>query len=245
MKKIISFILLLFLSWNIFLSEMSFAEWEKNIKKAEIKKYVKILPKTWNYKWKVETKLPSKETFRLAWSKDKNLETWLKVLNIKDRNENKYIIIPSKWLIMPIKTVGKKTKEYKNFITWKNEDFNRFLAEWSVELPWTTLWWYWESWNKVIAWHSSFWKNAYWRYKTHFQKIIWLEKDTEIWVYERNKYWKYDRFIYKTFESYDTKPTDVNILKPTKDKVLTLFTCTPIWWVSWRWIVKSKFIWQD
>jgi sortase (surface protein transpeptidase) len=111
-----------------------------------------------------------------------------------------------------------------------------------MEYAWTSINWFWKVWNKVIFAHSSYFKSDNGRYKTDFQKIIELDPGEEIWIFEKNINWDYTRYRYKTINSYNTKPTNVSVLKPWIWKNLTLFTCTPIWWISWRWIVEAKFI---
>lgn len=240
-------------------------EIKKEEKKQEvwnkIKKYGKKLPKTGVisgeeiYKkvwlvWEsarriVETRLPNKEVFRLAGNTNTELSHWLEVLPKEDRNKNKYIVIPSSWLVMPINEVKENSKEYTNFINGWEEDFHKILKTGSVELPWTSLNGYGEIWNKVIAWHSSYFKNSNARYKTHFQKIIWMEKNEEIWIYEKDNTGKYTRYVYKVRASYNTKDTDIDVIKPTESSVLTLFTCTPIWGIAGRWIVKADFSYKN
>jgi len=43
-------------------------------------------------------------------------------------------------------------------------------------------------------------------------------------------------------KSYNTDDWDTSVLNPGKGKNLTLFTCTPIWGLSGRWIIKAKYI---
>lgn len=227
----------------------------------EFKNYPKELPKTWALesseilkKWwlagytfrkLIDIKLPKKETFRLAWTNEKNLEKWLEILPKQDRNKDKYIVLPTQGLIMWINSVNKNDKSYQEFINWKNQNFYDYLIDWALEVPWTSINNFWEIWNKVIAWHSSYWKGWKSRYKTHFQKIIGMEKGEEIWIFTKNENWNFDKYIYKVTESYNTSKNDISILKPTDNKQLTLFTCTPIWGSHGRWIVKSEFIWIE
>ena len=240
-------------------------EIKKEEKKQEvwnkIRKYGKKLPKTgaissqeiykkvwlvWEWVRRiVETRLPNKEIFRLAGNTNTELSHWLEVLPKEDRNKNKYVVIPSSWLVMPINEVKENSKEYNNFINGWEEDFHEILKTGSVEIPWTSLNGYGETWNKVIAWHSSYFKNSTARYKTHFQKIIWMEKNEEIWIYEKDETGKYTRYVYKVRASYNTKDTDIEVIKPTESSVLTLFTCTPIWGVAGRWIVKADFSYKN
>lgn len=231
-------------------------EAEKIIKNIEKKS--KKLPVTWPIsqesiykKWwisksknlsKIEIKLPNKSTFDLWNSGENNLNVWLTKLPEEDRKNSRYLVLPVQGLILPINTVSKNSKSYQNFIKWKEESFEEYLNKWTVELPISRRW-FWQIWNKVIAWHSSYWKNSNVKYKTHFQKIIWLEKWEEIWVFEKNlKTWVFEKYIYKVTKSFNTDDEDISILNQNNFSELTLFTCTPIWGIDWRWVVKSKFL---
>lgn len=224
---------------------------KKETPKNNIKKFAKKLPKTWavDKVWVIKNQknldisLPSKETFRLAWSWETNLNVWLDILPERDRKNNKFIILPKQGLVMPVNSVSENEKAYKNFINGKEENFEKYLVNGSVQLPWTSKKWFWEAGNKVIWWHSSYWFGKS-NYRTHFQKIIEMENNDEIWIFEKQKNWEFKRFVYKVEKSYNTKDSDVSILKASNEDILTLFTCTPIWGVSGRWIVKSKFIWN-
>lgn len=191
---------------------------------------------------KIDIKLPDASTFDLAWTGETNLAVWLEKLPKIDRNKNKYLVLPSEGLVIPINDVSKKSKEYKNFISGKEESFLNLLDAWTVELPLTSANWYGSHGNKVIFWHSSYFKSNKWRYKTHFQKIIWMEKNEEVWVFEKNKNGFFDKYVYKVTKSYNTDDEDISILKQGKISELTLFTCTPIWWFDGRWVVKAKFL---
>ncbi len=205
---------------------------EKILKRAKIKKDID---------W-IKVKLPSYELFRLAWTYEKNLDYRLSILNEDEKWKDKYIVIPSIGLVMPLIYLEKNSKDYNKFKNWKSIDFNKYLENWAFEIPGTSKNWYWEYGNKVIAWHSSFWEDKPWRYKTHFQKIIELDYLEQIWIYKKNENWNYDRYIYLTKKSYNTEKDDISILKPSKWKNITLFTCTPIWWSDSRWVVKWDFI---
>jgi LPXTG-site transpeptidase (sortase) family protein len=80
------------------------------------------------------------------------------------------------------------------------------------------------------------------RYKTHFQKIIELEEGEEIWIYKKQENGEYRRYKYRTEVSYEVNPKDTSILSPGIGKNLTLFTCTPIGWITGRWVVQAKYI---
>jgi LPXTG-site transpeptidase (sortase) family protein len=142
---------------------------------------------------------------------------------------------------MAINEIPNNVIDYKNLLSWREIKVNNYLKNGSMEYSWTSINWYWKVWNKVIFAHSSYWKTDNWRYKTDFQKIIELDSGEEIWVYVKIN-WEFKRFKYKVKNSYNTKPTDVKVLSPWIGKNLTLFTCTPIWWIAWRWVIEAKYI---
>lgn len=190
----------------------------------------------------IETSLPPKETFRLAWSYEKDINFWKQVLVEQDKNEDKYIVLPKQWLVMPMKYLSEENEDFQTYINWQDNNFRKYLADWALELPWTSIYWFWEVWNKVIVWHSSYWKNLEWRYKTHFQKIIEADAWDEIWVYERLENWQYKRYRYRATDSYETENDDVDVIKSVDFKKITLITCTPIGWIEKRWILTGKYI---
>lgn len=222
---------------------------------TKIKTYVKVLPKTGvlsagdlqkkagiRKNAKVETNLPKAETFRLAGSTETNLAHWLQVLPKQDQKVDQYIVLPKQGLVMPVHSVAENSKAYNNFINGKTENFLPQLHNGAVQLPGTSLGNYGQAGNKVIAGHSSYWKHSAARYKTHFQKIIGMEKGEQIWIYQKTANGTYQRFVYSVDASYNTADTDISVLKPTANDQLTLMTCTPIGGVAGRWIVKATFL---
>lgn len=217
-----------------------------------LNKLPNILPKTWSDislkintldKEKIETKLP--EWIKSDWlSQNEDLSYWLNKLPYEqDKKENEYIVLPSIGMIVPIKSVENNNSDYDKLINWKEIEFNNYLKNWAMKYPWTSSNSYWELWNTVIFWHSSYWKKDDGRYKTAFQSIIWLDQNDEILIYKKDiNNWEYKIFKYIVENSYETKASDTSILKETDWKNLTLFTCTPIWWIEWRWIVRAKYV---
>ncbi len=186
-----------------------------------------------------------KDRFRLAWSDKKDLSYWLQVLDKRDLDWDKYIVLPTQWLVIPINSVDESDTNYSWFIDWREVDVAPYLETWVLEIPWTSLNWFWQIWNKVIVGHSSYWLDKPGRYKTDFQNIIAADSWEEVWVYEKNREWNFKRYIYEVKKSYNTPSDDVSVLKPSEKKLLTLFTCTPIWWIKGRWIVKAEFVKMD
>ncbi|MBS9775121.1 DUF11 domain-containing protein, partial [Candidatus Gracilibacteria bacterium] len=191
----------------------------------------------------IDTYLPSSEVFRLAGTTKTDINHWLQVLPEQDKHLDKYIVLPKSGLVMPIQTVQKKSLSYTNFIYGKEENFKSYLHNGAVEIPATSKKGYGEEGNKVIAGHSSYWKKDNGRYSTHFQKIITTSIGEEVWIYEKNtKTGLFERYVYKITKSYNTDKSDISVLYPTREKILTLFTCTPIGGISGRWIVRAEYV---
>jgi uncharacterized repeat protein (TIGR01451 family) len=216
-----------------------------------LKRLPKVLPKTGTQIWdrvitksnpKVDTSLPDENIFSKAGSTNTDINFWIDTLPKEDRNAQKYVIIPSNGLVIRVNEVAEKTSDLDNMINGQEININEYLKSWALEYPWTSTKWYGEVGNKVIFWHSSYWKEDDWRYKTHFQKIIELDTNEQIWIYEQDITGAYIRYQYVVTQSYNTENDDVDALLPGTGKNLTLFTCTPIWGIAGRWIIKAKYI---
>lgn len=222
---------------------------EEKVWKSELKALPEILLKTWTPIYKrvseikdnrVETEAPE-----MTASYVDDINMWKSKLPEEDRDRSEYIVIPSNWLVIPVSYVPEDSQDYQELINWREIDVNKYLKLWAMTYPWTSDSNYWEAWNKVLFWHSSYWKYDNGRYKTQFQKIIELDSGEEIWIYKVDQNWNYNRFVYKVEKSYETTPSDVSVLNPWVWSNLTLITCTPIGWVENRWIVKAKFVNED
>ncbi|PID83989.1 hypothetical protein CSB09_03065 [Candidatus Gracilibacteria bacterium] len=189
----------------------------------------------------IDITLPKEETFRLAGKRSKDLDEWKQVLEVSDQNANKYIVLPTQGLIMPLNTVPKNSQDYQKFIHGKYDKLNSYLEDGAFEIPGTSRSGYGKPGNKVISGHSSYFTQSKGRYKTHFQKIIEMEKGEQIWIFERQKDMKYKKYIYLVTESYNTPNDDISILKPSDKKLITLFTCTPIGGIESRWVIQGEF----
>ncbi len=215
-----------------------------------LKYFPKVLPKTWTpisqriktiKQKRINTTLPDSNIFRLAWNYINNIEYWKQVLPKQDQNRDEYIVVPSNWLVIPINHVPSNTIDFTKMISWKEIHVNDYLKTWAMMYPNSSINEYGKPWNKVVFWHSSYWKKDDWRYQTHFQKIIELDEAEEVWVFKKIN-GKFKRFRYKIEKSYNTPQENVSVLKPWVWSILTLFTCTPIWWIKWRWIIEAKYI---
>ena len=188
----------------------------------------------------VVTHVPQ-EDLRLAWSTVQDLNYWKQVLPEQDKNNSRYLVVPTSWLVIPVWSFDVLSRDYDDLINGREANISPALRDGALEYSWSSVNWYGEEWNKVIFAHSSYFRNALWRYKAHFQKIIELDHGEEIWIYEKNNLGEYIRYVYVTEKSYNTHPQDVEILLPQGGKELTLFTCTPVWGLSGRWIVRARY----
>jgi len=221
-------------------------QWETSIKQLPA-----VLPKTGTpieeRVWKIRssnivTGLPSSEVFRLAGDTNKNVDHWKQVLDERDQDAEKYIVIPSNGLVVPINAFEEDSSDFEAMINGREWNINPALRTWALEYPGASTRGYGEVWNKVIFGHSSYFADALWRYKTHFQKIIELDAWEEVWVYEKQTNGVYELYRYETEKSYNTDDSDTSVLLPWEGKNLTLFTCTPIGGIDGRWIIKAKYI---
>lgn len=241
--SLVFFILLnIFNVWNVW-AQIATTKNNVNYSKIHDNEQNLIYKRAWHIRGKtVDTKLPGVEVFRLAWSTEIDLSYWLQALPEQDRKGDKYVVIPWNGLVIPVNTVKEWTKEYEKFNDWGDEDFANYLVSWAVELPLEYAD-FWEVGKKVIMWHSSYFYNKS-RYRTHFQKIISLNKSDEIWIYKKDVNNEFKRFVYKVVESKNVKDDDISILYPSDKDELVLFTCTPVWGIKWRWIVKAETVWN-
>lgn len=214
--------------------------------------YPKYLPKTWTPS--SLTKLDSQKARKIieldlpkyvgknAWSYNDDINFWKQSVPKMDRERNRYIVVPSTGLVIPLNVIAKDTGYYNSMKEGEYVDINTYLQDGASVYAWTEGKWFGKLWNPVIYGHSSYWKNKPGRYKTHFQTIIGLPEGEEIWVYEKKEASKFKRYRYKIEKSYETTKNDFSVLDVAKWRNLTLMTCTPIGGTSWRWVVKAKFV---
>lgn len=212
---------------------------------SDLKSTPDLLLKTWTpISERVKTLGDSRvETSAKAMTADykNDINSWKAKLPEADRNRSEYIVVPSNWLVVPVNYVPTASDDYDSLINWREIDVNKYLQSWVMNYPGTSSS-YGKAWNKVIFGHSSYWKIDEWRYKTQFQKIIELDAWEEIWVYKLLSNWDFKRFVYEVTKSFETDPTNVSVLDQWVWSNLTLVTCTPIGWITSRWVVKAKYI---
>lgn len=54
--------------------------------------------------------------------------------------------------------------------------------------------------------------------------------------------WKDKRYEYQVFDISEVLPTQIEVEANTKDPILTLYTCTPLWTAEKRLVVKAKLL---
>jgi LPXTG-site transpeptidase (sortase) family protein len=189
---------------------------------------------------RVQTEQPSRIQMSNTWIQYMN--TWAlywinRIPYEQDRNLDTYVVIPRLWIVTPLVDLAKGSLDLQKTLQGLSIDLNPYLQNWVLHYPGTNAW---DTGNVVVAWHSSYRKKDSWRYKNIFLTLPLLEFGDQIWTYTKTKSWEYQRHVYTVWESYETIPTDTSILKKTQDKVITLFTCTPIGTAKKRRIVKAK-----
>lgn len=65
---------------------------------------------------RVATDLPSAEVFRLAGSTNNDVNHWKQVLVEEDRDAEKYIVVPSNGLVIPINEFGSDSPDFDTMI---------------------------------------------------------------------------------------------------------------------------------
>lgn len=188
---------------------------------------------------KLELTLPPVTSLLSGWNRN-NITFWWEAVPDIDRFKKEYLVIPSNGLVIPINTARNNLSSASWLSDWRDIDYNKYLETGALKFYSDTE--YGAFGNTIIFGHSSFWKNKPWRYKTHFQKIIALDINEEIWIFKRLDDGNYKRYIYNTQKTYNTSPENIEILLNTRQtKKLTLFTCTPIWGVSWRRVIEAYY----
>lgn len=56
--------------------------------------------------------------------------------------------------------------------------------------------------------------------------------------------WQGKLYTYEVYETDTVEPTAIEIEDPTADPILTLYTCTPLWTASHRFVVRARLITQ-
>lgn len=152
-----------------------------------------------------------------------------------------YIVLPTLWVVAPIIRIPQWSQDFEDMRLWREIDINKYLNDWVLHYAGTPM--PWEEWNPVIFWHSNFFRNAPWDYKTIFADIMALDPifEDEIWIFDgTDNWWSFELIRFAIEQSYETVPTDVEILLPQWWREITVFACTN--WLEWRWILRWRKI---
>jgi LPXTG-site transpeptidase (sortase) family protein len=163
---------------------------------------------------------------------------WIDRLPYKqDKNADQYLVLPRLGIVTPIADIPSTDSAYNDLFAGLSVDFNTYLQNGVVHYPSAKPW---NTGNVVLAGHSSYWKSDTGRYKNIFFTLPLLEFGDQIWIYIKNKQWWYDRLRYTVQKSFETLPTNIDVIKQTTTKTLTLFTCVPIGTIQKRRIVQAQ-----
>lgn len=236
MKKYYVLLLgVLLISCNVVSASSQFSDTTKEVFRQLRQKWVKIYTNE-----TLDIQQPTR-IIPTTWA-IKNINTWLqywldRLPYEQDKTESRYLVVPRLWIITPIVDIPPSSPQYTLVFKGLSIDFNEYLQLWVVHYPSVYGG---QRGNMIVAGHSSYWKKDTWRYKNIFLTLPLLEYWDQIRVYEKNTKGSFDRFVYYVDRSFETTPYDVAILKQTRTKRLTLFTCVPIWTVKSRWVIQAK-----
>lgn len=159
----------------------------------------------------------------------------------KDKNLQRYLVIPQLWLITPVVRLDPTWKDYQTMLQWWQIDINQYLTRGVLEYAWAAKPWY--IGHTTIFGHSNQYKNAAGDYKTIFASLFWLDPNDQVWIFDKQADGSYTLFKYLVEESYLTSPKDVKILQYDGNwSDLTVFGCAH--WLDYRWVVQTSFIWE-
>ena len=156
-----------------------------------------------------------------------------------DYNAHAYWYVPKVWVLAPV--VRPNSSDSTLIAQWKAFNHFPYLQEWVLHYYWNDAseW----QWNMVLAAHSAFNRDDQWRYNTIFQVLPVLEEGDHMYYYLRDADGAYTRYTYKIYTSYETVPTDTSILHQSDwNKLLTAYTCYPIWTIDNRRVVQSELV---
>ena len=165
-----------------------------------------------------------------------DINYWKERLDPIDRDAQEYILIRSVGLFVPIVSIDKNNPEYDSIQNMGRVDVNSYLENWALKIYNNN-----SSNIENIFWHSALFADAPGRFKTHFQKIINLDINTEIIVFTKIND-TYIKNFYTATKSFETYPEDLQALNGEWEKILNLITCTPIWTADKRWIVQAEYV---
>ena len=205
----------------------------------------KILGELWRRKgvWSLIDKTveyqPPKWVEYNKWNNRSDLDFWRYKLPQEDHNRYMYIIIPTAGIVAPISEMP-QNDDFKKVILGKKTSLRDYLHHGVLHYPRSEY--PGEHGNFIVVWHSSEYKNKPGKYKTAFTTLPLADKGDSIYIYVRQSKGGYKKFEYIATKSYNTPSSNVSVLKFKDGKNITLITCTPIWWLSGRWILEWVLI---
>ncbi len=172
-----------------------------------------------------------------------SIDYWMDVLPFPgDRyTSSQYIVVPTLWLVAPIKFWSQADQE--RFLKGQEVNIDPYLRNWIMYYHGTN--WIGSNGNAVYFGHSNHYRNDPGRYKTIFGNIMALDPTVDqLWFYQRQgSSSTYTRYIYSVKQSFQTTPENVQVLLPQWWAEVTLIACTD--WLNGRWIIKGQLIDSD
>ncbi len=184
---------------------------------------------------------PSWFSPQFLWSAPRDIGSWKNVLPYEeDKYADLYMVIPQLWLITPIQQIPRESGDWSNMIDGREIGINKYLHGGIIEYAWSAKPWY--LWKRIDFWHSNFFANDSWRYKTVFANLMRLDPGDEVWYFVRNGD-NYDLHVYEVTASYPTSPSYTDALHYDGDWADALiFGCYH--GLDWRWMVEATYVWE-
>lgn len=157
----------------------------------------------------------------------------------EDKFEDTYLVIPQLWLVTPVVPIPEWTLDHTEMANWRDIDINKYLVWWVIEYVNSVKPGYW--WKRVDFWHSNFFRNWEWRYRTIFANLMRLDPGDQVWYFDRNSSGQYDLHKYNITASYDTDPSNVApLLRDWSWADALIFGCTS--GLEWRWMIEAEYM---
>ena len=174
-------------------------------------------------------------------SASEDIEFWKSVLPFaQDRNEDLYLVIPGLGLITPIVDIPQWSSDFSKMYNWQEIAINNYLRWWIIEYVWSVDPWY--EWKRIDFWHSNYFTNDSWRYKTIFANLMRLDPGDQVWYFQRSSWSQYDLLKYEVTASYPTNPNNVQALKRDGSWADALiFGCYH--GLDGRWMIEASYLW--
>ncbi len=158
----------------------------------------------------------------------------------EDRYEDIYLVIPQLWLVTPVVQIPKWGSDYTNMKNWYQIDINKYLVSWIIEYASSVKPWYWG--KRIDFWHSNYFKDKAWRYKSIFASLMALDPGDQAWYFVKNQSWGYDLERYQVDQSFNVNPTEwvKYMARDEEGADALIFWCTH--WLDWRWMILASYM---